>query len=93
MSVITWTVAGGSMMFIIGLISAIESRRQHKAKSDDPLVKERSVIVLVSDGKAKQDAEPKSAMSMASGGTGNVSVNAFNGNAEENLASIGSRSR
>lgn len=88
-----WSLAGISMVFCLGLISAIESRRQRRAKpikQDTITARKEYVRVSVS---TRKDEEPKTAMSMAAGGTGNVSVNAFKGNAEENLASIGSQSR
>lgn len=86
--VIRWTVSGGLLIFCLGLISAIGSRRQHKTRSEasgDRLVKEKPIYVVVTDIKVKKDAEPMSAMSMAASG-GQL-------NGEESLASVGNRSR
>jgi hypothetical protein len=96
MSVIEWTIGGGSVMFILGLVSAISSRRRkikqpskEHANIEAGMVPIEHIRVVVD----RKNEEPKTAMSMAAAGTGNVSVSAFNRNAEENLASIGSHSR
>ncbi|HEY0264043.1 MAG TPA: hypothetical protein VGC07_05935 [Granulicella sp.] len=95
-NIVIWSLGGILIVFCLGLISAIESRRQRGVKSkQDSSIEEIPVAkeyVRVSAGTRKNEA-PKTAMSMAAGGIGNVSVGAFNGNAEENLASIGSHSR
>ena len=96
---ITWTLGCGTAVFALGLISAIGSRRQRMTKSktktaaqieEIPVVKIENIRVSAD---TRKNGEPKTAMSMAAEGTGNVSVGAFNRSAEENLASIGSHSR
>lgn len=77
--VISWTVAGGSLVFALGLISAIGSRRQRRSKP-------RAQILIrehVQDS-TKRKVVPNSAMSMAAGGVGN---------GDEDLAPVGNYSR
>lgn len=75
--VITWSLVGGSIVFIIGLISARASRRQTKSK------RQSSTVIRDSVHNSANDSVPrKSAMSMAAGGAGN---------GEENLAAVGNR--
>jgi len=76
---ITWTVAGGSLVFLIGLISAIGSRRRRKPK---PRVQ---LLMRVQGEESTGKGTPYAgAMSMAAGG-GN--------NGEENFAAVGNHSR
>jgi hypothetical protein len=92
--VIRWALTGGFLIFGLGLISAIGSRRRHKAKSIrvgrayapsvDPLIEESPIYAVAAATKVKKDGEPISAMSMAASGL-------LNG--EENLASVGNHPR
>jgi hypothetical protein len=77
--VIIWTVTGGSLVFVLGLISAFEARRQRESK---PRV--RVVVREAADNSSKRINTPVSAMSMAASGVAN---------GEENLASVGSSAR
>ena len=63
MSVITWTVAGGSVVFLLGLISAIGSRRQRKDKRVTEILLRQSV--KNPSLRPREDAPMPSAMSMA----------------------------
>lgn len=61
--VITWTVAGGSLVFAVGLISALEARRQSKFRPREKIVVQRIV-----EGSPK---DIPTETSMAAGGVAN----------------------
>ncbi len=67
MDVITWTVVGGSLVFILGLFSAISARRQRKQKPDTHV----TVIEQAEMISPKKKDDRAGEMSMAAGGTGN----------------------
>ena len=81
--VITWALGIGACVFGLGLISAIGSRRERKAKKK-PVVPVASQ--LAQREVAKRD-DHSDGMYMAAGGTGNVSVR------EDDFASISGGSR
>jgi hypothetical protein len=87
-----WSLAGIVMVFLLGLVSALQSRRLRKitlvqnSESADLKIGHVTMSVV-------RNNEHATAMSMAAKGTGNVSVSAFGGSTEENLAAIGSNSR
>lgn len=74
MDVVTWTVAGGSLVFIVGLVSALSSRKQQEARESE----KRSPAVMVieetehSQSLRKEDAS-SGGMNLAARGTGNLS--------------------
>jgi hypothetical protein len=71
-NVLVWSLAGSLMVFAIGLVSAIESRRQSRTKSHS------ETMGYVAE--AKKGAEHTTAMSMAAGsGTGNISISGSEG--------------
>ena len=82
--VITWAVAGGSLVFLIGLISAIGSRRQQKSKPRARIVMREQVQTA-----PREDVLSEGAMSMAAGGVITRAVI----DRKETLASVGSSSR
>jgi hypothetical protein len=82
--VIIWAIGFGCIVFGIGLISAINSRKQSRSKSSTRVVYNQTIEIPV-----QSTVTHPSAISMAAGGTGNVSVS----NGEKNFASIGSNSR
>jgi hypothetical protein len=84
-AVTVWAVAIGSGVFALGMISAIGSRRQRKRGKYRIAVASRNEVT---HGKI-DERHQSSAISMAAGGTGNVSVSS----GEESLASVGSSSR
>jgi hypothetical protein len=95
--VITWAVIGGFLIFGIGLISAIGSRRQHKTakalRQEGVRIaelaleeQERIYAALLASEKKKDVDEPRTVMSLVSGGGG------LNGG-EDKFASVGNRSR
>lgn len=63
--VITWTVAGGSLVFAVGLISALGSRRQRKAVHQT-----RDLQVQMRES-ANKDLPATDASSLAARGVGN----------------------
>lgn len=91
--VIRWSVIGGSLVFIVGLVSAIGSRKSHEIiieRLDDDETREQPakkppVYVVISGAQAKANTEPTTAMSMAASG-GQL-------NGEESLAPVGNHSR
>lgn len=82
--VITWTVAGGSLVFLIGLISGIGSRRQrrHKPRIPNGAIPSRQVDIDTESASLSQDAT-----SMAAHGVSNVS------DRREDFATAGNTSR
>lgn len=77
--VITWTVVGGLLVFGLGLISALEARRQNQSRA-----RTNSMARRVAANSSNEKHEPASSMSMAAKGVPNGG---------ENFASISGSSR
>jgi hypothetical protein len=81
---IIWTIAGGSLVFALGLFSALEARKLNRSRTRTQIAARQST-----ENSSKQRPKPVSAMYMATGGNnGNISVKG-----EEQFASIGSSTR
>lgn len=83
-----WSAVGVSIVFALGLVSAIETRRQRKIHPPMPRVRVYEVDrpeQQFSTGAARTTVTPTTAMSMAASG-GSL-------NGEENLAQVGGHSR
>jgi hypothetical protein len=81
--VITWTVACGSLVFVVGLISAFEARRLSKSR---PRASKLPTQIVVREPAEYSSRKSNEQASMAAGGT-------INATREEELASIGSSTR
>lgn len=81
---ITWTVASGSMVFVLGLVSAIGSRHRRNAKIERN--ESRASVVVVSDHVEIRPAKRKTGIEMAAGGSSN-------GGEEDSVAAVGSYTR
>lgn len=79
--VITWSLAGGTIVFVIGLISAITSRRQRKSRQEAEKFAREEFVARA----RREDTKPTGAMSMAASGGAR--------NGEESFASVGNSSR
>lgn len=80
--VVTWTVAGGSLVFVVGLISALEARKQRKSRPREQIVVRQ--IFEESSKNTPVEKRTRVETSMAAGGVAN---------GEENLAPVGNSPR